>query len=76
MPIRTYTLTILTLATLSVTPALGKDAERQTNSQTTRDYTTEESSALGAAADRRAKAQQQQWDKRLNAISGSICRGC
>jgi hypothetical protein len=39
-------------------------------------YTAEESAALGAAAQRRAEAQQRKWDQRLNKISGSICEGC
>ncbi len=39
-------------------------------------HTAEEASALGEAAERRARAQERRWDRRLNEISGSICTGC
>jgi hypothetical protein len=39
-------------------------------------YTAEESKAMGAEADRRARVAQRKWDLRLNKISGSICDGC
>jgi hypothetical protein len=39
-------------------------------------YTAEESKAMGAEADRRARKAQRKWDLRLNKISGSICDGC
>ena len=43
---------------------------------TVRHYTSAETAALGAAADRRAVEQQRLWDRRLKQISGSICDGC
>jgi hypothetical protein len=39
-------------------------------------YTAEESKAMGAESDRRARVAQRKWDLRLNKISGSICDGC
>jgi hypothetical protein len=54
----------------------GKEAAASLQNASSRNYTAEESAALGAAADRRAQAQQRKWDRRLNEISGSICDGC
>jgi hypothetical protein len=57
-------------------PVSGKEAAASLQNASSRNYTAEESAALGAAADRRAQAQQRKWDRRLNKISGSICDGC
>jgi hypothetical protein len=60
-------------------PVLAKDSAKSNapvRSSLSQKYTAEESEALGAAAQRRAEAQQREWDKRLNEISASICRGC
>ena len=57
-------------------PVSGKEAAGSLQNTPSRNYTAEESAALGAAADRRAQAQQRKWDRRLNKISGSICDGC
>jgi hypothetical protein len=60
-------------------PVLAKDSAKSNapvRSSLSQKYTADESEALGAAAQRRAEAQQRKWDKRLNEISGSICRGC
>jgi hypothetical protein len=39
-------------------------------------YTEEESNKLGAEARRKAEARQEGWDRKMKAVSGSICRGC
>ena len=57
-------------------PVSGKDADPSVQNPAARRYTAEETAALGAAADRRALAQQRKWDRRLQEISGSICDGC
>ena len=57
-------------------PVSGKKAAASLQNALSRNYTAEESAALGAAPDRRAQAQQRKWDRRLNKISGSICDGC
>jgi hypothetical protein len=56
-------------------PVSGKDPDPSVQNPSRR-YTAEESVALGAAADRRALAQQRKWDRRLQEISGSICDSC
>ena len=55
---------------------LAKGPSVSTQDSTVRHYTSEESAALGAAADRRAVEQQRLWDRHLKQISGSICDGC
>jgi hypothetical protein len=57
-------------------PVSGKDTGPSVQNSTLRRYTAEETAALGAAADRRALAQQRKWDRRLQQISGSICDSC
>ena len=39
-------------------------------------YTEDESNKLGAEARRKAEARQEGWDRKMKAVSGSICRGC
>jgi len=41
-----------------------------------RTYTAEESKKLGDEARRLAEAQQQIWDRKMRAVSGSVCTGC
>jgi hypothetical protein len=41
-----------------------------------RTYTAEESKTLGDEARRRAEAQQRVWDRKMKAVSTSICTGC
>ncbi len=41
-----------------------------------RPYTAEESKRLGDEAQRLAEARQVIWDRKMKAISGSICTGC
>jgi hypothetical protein len=41
-----------------------------------RTYTTEESKKLGDEAQDLAEARQRIWDRKMKAVSGSICRGC
>jgi hypothetical protein len=39
-------------------------------------YTEAESNKLGAEARRQAEARQEGWDRKMKAVSGSICAGC
>jgi hypothetical protein len=41
-----------------------------------RTYTAEESKKLGDEARRLAEAQQRVWDRKMKAVSTSICTGC
>jgi len=41
-----------------------------------RSYTAEESKMLGDEARHRAEAQQHIWDRKMKAVSSSICTGC
>jgi hypothetical protein len=41
-----------------------------------RTYTHEESTRMGAEVQRQAEARQRGWDRKMKAVSGSICRGC
>jgi hypothetical protein len=76
MPTRTLLFTLAAGALLNSGLVLAKEAAVSTPPRPERQYTAEESVALGAAADRRAEAQQRRWDRRLKQISGSICDGC
>ena len=71
---------ILTVATLTASSAVlakePSDTSAVAQSPPARRYTAEESAALGAAAQRRAEAQQRGWERRLEKISASICHGC
>jgi hypothetical protein len=39
-------------------------------------FSAEEAKALGEAAQRRDEARQQVWDRKMKAMSKSICTGC
>jgi hypothetical protein len=71
---------ILTVVALTASPAVlakePSDTSAAAQSPPARRYTAEESAALGAAAQRRAEAQQRGWERRLEKISASICNGC
>ncbi len=41
-----------------------------------RPYTADESKRLGDEAQRLAEARQVIWDRKMRAVSGSICTGC
>ena len=50
-------------------PASPAPAEKRT-------YTDDESSRMGAEVQRRAEERQRGWDRKMKALSGSICKGC
>jgi hypothetical protein len=67
----------LVLVALAITPAaFAKELPDRARHPSAQTYTAAETATLGAAADRKAEAQQRRWDRRLNLISGSICKGC
>ena len=66
--------TVLT-ATAPIT-AEAKPSSSPTASLERRTYTAEESKTLGDEARRRAEAQQRVWDRKMKAVSTSICTGC
>jgi hypothetical protein len=68
--------TFMSLKRRPIPATSGKDADPSVQNPASRRYTAVETAALGAAADRRALAQQRKWDRRLQEISGSICDGC
>ncbi len=78
MPLKSLAYSLIVGALIACSPVLAKESAKSDahmrNSSLR--YTAEESAALGAAAQRRAEAQQRKWDQRLNKISGSICEGC
>lgn len=39
-------------------------------------YSYEESARMGAEVQRRAEVRQRGWDRKMKAVSGSICTGC
>ena len=41
-----------------------------------RSYTQAESMRMGTEARRRAEARERGWDRKMKAVSGSICSGC
>jgi hypothetical protein len=41
-----------------------------------RTYSHEESTRMGAEVQRQAEARQRGWERKMKAVSGSICRGC
>jgi len=70
----TRTLVLVALAMPSA--AVAKELPDRVRHPSAQSDTAAETATLGAAADRKAEAQQRRWDRRLNLISGSICKGC
>ena len=66
--------TVLT-ATVSIT-AEAKPSSSPVPLLEHRTYTAEESKTLGDDARRRAEVQQRVWDRKMKAVSTSICTGC
>src|SRR3954452_16662794 len=66
--------TVLT-ATASIT-AEAKPSSSPAAPLERRTYTAEESKTLGDEAGRLAEAQQRVWDRKMKAVSTSICTGC
>src|SRR3954454_22193607 len=66
--------TVLT-ATAAIT-AEAKPSSSPTATLERRTYTAEESKKLGDEARRLAEAQQHIWDRKMKAVSTSICTGC
>ena len=62
-------------AILSI-PAEAKPSSSSTAPLEHRTYTAEESKTLGDEARRLAEAQQHVWDRKMKAVSTSICTGC
>jgi hypothetical protein len=56
--------------------AAGERAPRSPVSAEKKAFSAEESRALGDAAQRRDEARQQVWDRKMKAMSKSICTGC
>jgi hypothetical protein len=57
-------------------PAVTRGVTRADDTLPKRAYTNEESSRLGAEAQRLAEARQRNWDQKMKRLSGSICAGC
>jgi hypothetical protein len=57
-------------------PAQAKPSPSARVEQERRVYSTEESQKLGDEARRIATARQKAWDRKMKAVSGSICDGC
>lgn len=66
------------LSLLLVLPGVGVQAKSRAPEAVTerRPYTAEESKRLGDEAQRLAEARQVIWDRKMKAVSGSICTGC
>jgi len=67
--------TVAMLATIASIAAEAKPSSARA-SITRRTYTAEESKKLGDEAKRLGEAQQRIWDRKMKAVSASICRGC
>jgi len=52
------------------------DAQPSKAGAAKRTYTYEESTRMGAEVQHQAEARQRGWDRKMKAVSGSICRGC
>ena len=57
-------------------PAEAKPSSSSTAPLEHQTYTAEESKRLGDEAQRRAEVQQHIWDRKMKAVSTSICTGC
>ena len=69
------TFAVVLTATATIT-AVAKPSSSPAASSERRTYTAEESKKLGAEARRLAEAQQHVWDRKMKAVSTSICTGC
>jgi len=64
------------LTAIASIPAEAKPSSSPATSLERRTYTAEESKKLGDEARRLAEAQQHIWDRKMKAVSTSICTGC
>ena len=72
-------LSAVLLSLVMITPSAAAPAKSAAASQSRperRTYSAEESKVLGDKARQLAQGQQAQWDRKMKAVTGSICKGC